>query len=49
MKKRILQSIANWIIKKMDETDRLDVIQFYYDMGMSLDGAAYYYFDVELD
>jgi hypothetical protein len=49
MKKKILQSIANWILRQMDKTNKLDVIQFYYDMGTTLDDIAYYTFDVILD
>jgi hypothetical protein len=49
MKKKICQSIANWIIKQMDKTTNYDVILFYHDMGMTLDNICTYSLDIELD
>lgn len=47
--KNFLQSIANHIIKKLDETSDDEMFQFYYDMGLMLDSFAINYFDIYLD
>jgi len=49
MKKKFLQSIANWILRQMEKTTNYDVVLFYYDMGMTLDNFCVYSLDIELD
>lgn len=40
MKRKILQSLANSIIKKIEKADNINVIDFYYQMGLSLDSLS---------
>ena len=49
MKRKILQSIADSIINKLDTTKNESMFNFYLDMGFWLDDYCIYALDIELD
>ena len=49
MKRKILQSIGDSIIKNLEKADTQDMIDFYYEMGMSFNSFCIDYFDIYLD
>lgn len=49
MKVKILQSIADSIIRGLSETKHDDIAEFYYKIGIWFDGFCIQYFDVYLE
>lgn len=49
MKRKILQSLADFTINKLESANDEDVIQFYLKFGYWLNGVAVNYFDIYLD
>jgi hypothetical protein len=49
MKKEILQSIGNSILRGLDKAKNNDIAEFYFELGMWFDGICINYFDIYLD
>ena len=49
MKTKILQSIADGIINKIDNAANLETFDFYYELGLWFDNFCINYFDIYLN
>lgn len=49
MKRKLLQSVADFILRKINKAESEDAIQFYYEFGIWIDRLAIDYFDISLE